>query len=117
MKYIKSVLYLLVIYITLNFIITIFDYFDIFNKTIINYLEILSIIISFFYSCFYLGKNCKQKAYIESIKISLSMIFISIISCLIFKIKIINLIIYYLIIIISSYLGSIFGINKKKSNN
>lgn len=117
MKYVKCLLFGLGIFFILNLIVTILSYFDIFSNSIISILKIITFILSFFISSLYLGLKSKKKGYLEGIKLALLFIGSSILLTLIipgldFSLKII---IYYLLIILLSALGSTIGINIKKA--
>ena len=110
--YLKKYLYLLILIIGLGIIISILNYVIPFNN---NILKLTIPPISMFISCILLGRDCKQKAYLEGIKFSLLYLLIT----TIFKISInstfsYKTIIIYLLIIISSIIGSMLGINLKK---
>ena len=62
----------------------------------------------------YLGSKVKEKGYLEGIKISGIIVLLFIIVSLILKQKLnLNSFIYYFILIVSSTIGSMIGINKK----
>ena len=94
------------------FILTIFNYFEIINNT--DVLKLIITLVSIFINSFYIGKNSKSKGYIEGLKFGIIfIIFISLFNLIFisdFKLKII---IYYILIIITSMVGSTIGINKK----
>jgi len=112
-NYLKSYIYLLCILILSTIILSIISYF---SNNELYILKILIPIISMFISSFILGKNIKNKAYLEGLKFGLIYLLLSIIINYIilhnsFSIK--N-IVYYLVIIFSSIIGSMIGINFKK---
>ena len=101
--YLKKYLYLLILILGLGIITSILNYIIPSNSSI---LKLIVPPISIFISCVLLGKDCKQKAYLEGIKFSGVYLLIT----TIFKI-IINspftyktVIIYVLIIIVVVYL-------------
>ncbi len=113
-NYLKSYAYLFVIIFSLTILLSIINYFS--NKELYIF-KILIPIIGIFISAIILGKKSKNKAYIEGTKYGLIyMLFSIIISYPIlhnsFNIK--N-IIYYLVVIFSSIIGSMLGINIKKN--
>ena len=119
MKFIKSSIFMLIIFFTLNLIITIISYFDLFNNSLINIIKIISFIIIFISTGIYLGLNSKKKAYIEGLKLSAIIIVIfSIITLIIpnldFSIK---TIISYLLLTSLIVIGSSIGINKRRLKN
>lgn len=110
--YLKSYLYLLIIILFLTIILSIINYFIPFDNTIFM---ICIPTIAMFSSCIILGKYCKQKAYIEGIKFSLVYLILMTIFKLImhseFNYKVI---IIYFLLMFSSIIGSMLGINLKK---
>lgn len=123
MKFLKNIsnsfLYILISILILTFITTIFNYFEIFSYKTINILEIIIIIISMFLGGYKLGQKSNKKGYIEGIKLGIIFsIFLVIFNYLAFdnpfKIK---YLLFYIILIASSSLGSMIGINKKNNQN
>lgn len=97
-------------------IVSTFYYFDIISSNLVKYLRPLLILLILFISSYNLGKKTDKKGYLEGIKLASSIIFIFLVISLIFfrpyfKLR---LILYYLILIITSTLGSMIGINKEK---
>ena len=117
-KYLKSLLYIFIGLLITSFIITLIEYFNIFNQNTIKHVKTSLIIISLFIGGLYIGKNSSNKGYLNGLKISIPIILVQFtINCLFLKGKInIYLIIYYIIIIASCILGSIIGINKRLKN-
>ena len=117
MKYLKSLGLFFGSFLILNILITIFNYFELFNSNIIKILKIITIIISIVISGIYLGLNSNKKGYIEGLKLGGIIIAIFLIITLILKsIEFTTFtIFYYLIILGLSILSSMIGINKKKS--
>jgi len=117
MKYLKSTLFMISLFLVLNLILTIFSYFDLFNDKVISIIKSIIILITFLVSGFYIGKNSIKKGYIEGIKLGL--IFISISTVLIILLPSIDFslstIIYYLVAIVLCTIGSTVGINMKKT--
>ena len=107
-KYGLRLLYtFLVIIISLLLINTLY-YFNIINNNLYKVLKIIPILISIFINAYILGKNTDQKGYLEGLKLSITLI-----TKQPLKLKVI---LYYLIIGITSILGSMIGINKKKDS-
>ena len=110
--YLKSYGYLFGIIIILTIILSIINYFiNIPSNTI----KIIIPILSLFVSSIILGKNVKTKAYLEGIKFSsLYLIFITILKFILkteFNYKVI---IMYIVLLITSVIGSMIGINIPK---
>lgn len=106
---------LLTIFLILLFISTLY-YFNILSSNIVNYLRPLSIFLTLFISSYNLGKKIEKNGYLEGCKLGTAAVLFFLILSLIFfhsyfKIRII---LYYFILIITSILGSMIGINKVK---
>ena len=121
MNYIKnlgiSFLWVICFFLGLTFIITFFNYFNILGDKILEIFKILIPILSIFIGGFKFGKTSKNKGWLEGLKLGLVfIIFIIIFNFLAldreFQLK--N-ILFYIILISSCMLGSMIGINKKKS--
>ena len=120
MKYLKklvfSFIYIISSLLILTFIITFLNYFNIISDKVISIFKILIPIISLFIGGFYIGKNSNSKGYLEGLKLGFIFSLILIIFNYLafdysFKLK---YLLFYLIIITSSILGSMIGINKNK---
>lgn len=120
MKYLKklgfSFIYIISSLLILTFIITFLNYFNIISDKVISIFKILIPIISLFIGGFYIGKNSNSKGYLEGLKLGFIFSLILIIFNYLafdysFKLK---YLLFYLIIITSSILGSMIGINKRK---
>ncbi len=113
-KYLKGLLYFFIPFISLLLIITIFYYFDILSNQVIKYFKFIIIILSSLISGFYVGKKSLSKGYLSGIKLSAIIVFIFlIINLIVGGFKWYHLV-YYLIIILITSLGSMLGINKKE---
>ena len=112
-NYLKSFLYFIIPFLSLLLLITILYYFDIINNNIMKYLKIIIVILSSFIGGFKIGKLSIDKGYLKGILLSIIIIFIFFIISIITKNLNINQIVYYLIIIVCTTIGSMFGIYKK----
>lgn len=114
-NYIISSKYILSIILFFSMALTILNYFNLISSNPIKILEIIIIFISFFTGGFKLGNKSLKKGYLEGIKLGIIYTIIIFILSIFFSLKITlyNLLLYS-IIILSSMLGSIFGINKIK---
>ena len=70
MNYLKSFIWSLGIFLSSIIILTIFNYFNILNGTILKVLELFIPLISIFIGSYKLGKTSNQKGYIEGLKYS-----------------------------------------------
>ena len=110
--YLKYFSILLISIIIPIFILTIFNYFEIINNT--NILKLIITLISILINSFYLGKNSKSKGYIEGLKFGIIfIIFITLFNLILVNEFSLKITIYYLLILITSMVGSTIGINKK----
>ena len=101
-----------------SLIITLLNYFNLINSNFVSILEMFLSIIGMIISGFIIGKNSKNKGFIEGLKLGLITILMFIILNLIlnntFEFK---SLIYYFILLFSSIIGSIIGINRNIKNN
>lgn len=113
-NYLKSYIYLFSSIIILTLILSTINYFFIFKTKLI---KLLIPIISILISTIILGKNVKQKAYLEGIKFTSIYILLSILLSIITKNPFtIKLIISYLSLLLSGIIGSMIGINLFKNS-
>ena len=116
MKYLKTILFELIILLSLNLIITILYYFNIINSNINNIFKIVIFLITFILTGIYIGRKSNKKYYIEGLKISLVNIVTFILLTLLFKYRFnLTQLLYYFILILIVVLGSIIGGNFKKN--
>lgn len=115
-KYLKSFLTIFIFFFVLIFLTTVLYYFNILKTPIVNYIKIIIPILSLLMGGIYIGRHSKEHGWLEGLKIGLIFLFIMFIfSYLAFgKGMHLRTCIYYLILLISSVLGSMIGINKKE---
>ena len=115
-KFFKSYLYTIIPILIITLILTIFNYFSIMNYTTLKILEYILLFISIFIGSFILGKSSKKKGILEGVKFGLIIvIFILLLNLIAFNTSFnIKTFIYYSMIMITSIIGSVLGINKKK---
>ena len=95
-------------------VITTLYYFNLINENMYKVFKIIILIINIFISGIIIGKKAKNKGYLEGIKLSLLIIPLFIITTILTKEPLkLSVIIYYLIIIFTSTLGSMIGISRK----
>ena len=122
MKYLKnlgiSFLYIISSILILTFILTVFNYFNIISDKIVSIFKIIIPIISLFIGGFYIGKKSNKSGYIQGLKLRLIFsIFIIIFNFLAFDSSFkLKYILFYIILMTTSILGSMIGINRKKEN-
>lgn len=122
MKYLKdlgfSLIYIISSILILTLFITILSYFNIMGDKVVSIFKIIIPIISLLIGGFYIGKRSIKKGFIEGLKLGLIFcIVLAIFNYLglgiSFKVK---YLLFYLILIVTSVLGSMIGINRKKSD-
>lgn len=123
MKYLKnlgiSLLYIIIPILVLTFLSTLFNYFGLFNNSIMKIVKIIIPIVSMFIGGFIIGKKQGKNGWLEGLKLGLIFLLILTLFNMFglngsFSIK---MVIYYLILTIATILGSIVGVNKFKPNN
>lgn len=113
-NYLKSYGYLIILLLALTLITSIISY--LFNISS-NITKLIIPIISMFISAIILGKNIKEKGYLEGIKYSsLFLLLISIIKLIVKSNFNYKVIIMYIALIITSIIGASIGINLKRNS-
>lgn len=115
-SYLKNIGYTFLFFLICTLFLTILNYTGILTGNTLNIFSTILLFISIFIGGILTGRKANRKGYIEGIKFgSLIMVMILLINLLIFKNKIhLISILYYLLIIFISMVGSIVGIAKKK---
>lgn len=118
-NYLIAIGYFLLVVAVFAIILTIFNYYDIVTNKLFKVIKVLIPSLALFIGGYKVGNNANKKGYIEGIKLSLIVIVILFMfSYLGFNVSFsISLILYYIILIISSMLGAMIGINKKITSN
>ena len=120
MKYLKNIIFSLgtfiLILLIFTFIITIFSYFNIMNNNITTIFKMFIPIISILTSTIYMGINSNKLGWLEGLKLGLIIcIFLFLFNILgLNKNFKINQLLFYSILIFTSIIGSMIGINRKK---
>ena len=112
-KIIKSFLYMLCFFFTSCLLITILNYYNIFNYKIINIIKIIIPIMSFSLGGFIVGKKSIKNGWLEGIKFSTFVSILLIMISLLTKNFKLEYLIYIIILITAGIFGSMIGINKK----
>ncbi len=95
-------------------IITIFAYFNIISYNVVSVLSFIFMILLFLISGFKTGKISEKKGFISGLFIGIVITFILLLLSLIFKsFPTLKSLLYFFILIISSVIGGMIGINKK----
>lgn len=102
----------------LTFLLTIFNYINIIKYNSVNIFEIIILFISIFSGSFVMGKKSSKKGWLEGIKFGLIFLVILVLfNYLGFNIEFeVKNLLYYGILLISSILGGMIGINFKSDN-
>lgn len=114
-NYLKSMLYSLLSILISTILITIFNYFNILTRLPLKIIMLLIPIVSIFIGSYKIGKISNKKGYIEGLKYGLIWIIIILTINLISKNFTLISIIYYIILLLTSTLAGVIGINKKKN--
>ena len=103
--------------IVLSFVLTTFYYFDIISNNIYNIMKMIIVIGSLFINSLLLGKNSNKYGIVEGLKLGAIFLIVIIIIKLITNSSFdIRTLIYSLIILLTSSVGAVIGINKKESS-
>lgn len=108
--YLSLLLYLLLVS-TLN-------YFNIINYKILSTFSFVFMILLFMYSGFYVAKKSERKGYVNGLIVGgVNIVLILLLSILLGENPEISVGIYFIILLLSSTIGGMFGINFKNKNS
>lgn len=114
-KYGLRLVYTLITIFILLILTTTLYYFNIINNGTYKVIKIVIVLLSMFINAFILGKDTDQKGYLEGLKLGIMIIPIFFILTLLTKQPLkLRILLYYLIIGITSIFGSMVGISRKK---
>lgn len=112
---IKNILTTFVLLVIICTILTVFNFFDFTSSSFLSAFEFILVTIIFFIGGFLTGQNSSKKGWLEGLKFSLLFIILFIfLNVFIYHSFKISVILYYLILIISTIFGSMIGIYVKK---
>ena len=114
-KILKISLSTLIFFQIFTLLVTILNYFNIFDYKIMNIIKITIPLISFCFGGFKIGKKTTKNGWLEGLKLSSFMSITLIITCIILKKFKLSYLIYILILTISCVFGSMLGIMKNKT--
>lgn len=115
MKYLKTFLFTILSMFLLHLIPITLNYFGVISNKITNVFNIIILFVVCLLSGIVIGKKANNKGYLEGVKIGGMISGLFLLTSLVLKNKITLVkIIFYLLIIAISIIGSIIGINKKK---
>ena len=114
-KYAKMIGLFLGVILLFSLLLALFNSFDLLYFKATNTIVLIGMILLLFIIGFEFGKRALKQGYLEGIKIGFCLIFLMIVTNLIFYQTgfSIERIIYYVVLILASTLGSMVGINKK----
>lgn len=110
----KSTLFTLISIFLLGLILNTLYYFDIISNNIYNIMKMIIVLGSLFINSFLLGKDSNKYGIVEGLKLgSIFLLIIIILKLIINSSFDIRTLIYSIIILLTSSVGAIIGINKK----
>ena len=112
-KYFIALGYTLGIILIFTIILSLLNYFDLLNNTVVNIIKLIIPIVATITGGFFVGKNSDRKGYQIGLKFGGIFALFCFIFTIIFSKITFNCFIYYLVILAAAMLGSILGINKK----
>ncbi len=116
--YFKGILRFYIALIIFLFITTILNYLNVISYKTLSLLSFIFMISLFLYTGFYIAKNNDKRGYINGLIIGvLNIILILLLSLLLGGNPKISIGIYLLILLLSSTIGGMFGINFKNKNS
>lgn len=111
---INSLAFFFIILLTSTLLLTLLNYFNILSPKIISILKLVIPLTAIFVSSYKLGKQSEKKGYIEGLKIGIIIITLFLIIILSLNQFSMKSLLYYLILLLTSILSSMIGINRKK---
>lgn len=115
--YLKYLGFTLIIILLGLLLISTLYYFDIISSNVVSYIRIIFIMLVMFIMSYILGKNTEKNGYLAGIKYGfMNICLFLILGLLFFRDGLqLRLILYDFILLFTSVLGSMIGINKKKN--
>lgn len=115
LNYLKSSLYTIGVMIICTIIITLLNYFNIINGTLLNIIHYIIPIISVMVGSFMLGRSSSKKGYVEGLKYAGIWSIIFLVINIFTKGLDWSSIIFFILLVFLSMLSSILGINRRKN--
>ena len=113
-KYITTLLSIMLSILIITLILTTFYYYDLISTDTYKYLKIGTLNITLLLNSIVIGKNSIKNGYLDGIKLGIMLIIFCTLVTIMNKSISIKLILYNIIILITTTFGSIIGINTKK---
>ena len=116
----KKILNCLLLFFIILFIgilgLTFINYFNIMGSKIVSIIRFILPLMAMFISSYRLGKLSDKKGYLEGLKFGGMIVFIFMVMVFLLDALSWKSILYYLILLLASVMGSMIGINRKKLN-
>lgn len=113
-KYLTTLLSIMLSILIITLILTTFYYYDLISTDTYKYLKIGTLIITLLLNSIVIGNNSIKNGYLDGIKLGIMLIIFCTLVTIMNKSISIKLILYNIIILITTTFGSIIGINTKK---
>lgn len=113
-KLLKGFLFTIISFLILTFIFTTLNYFNIINTKVMEICKIIIPLFSLALGGYIMGKGSEKNGWLEGLKIGSIITFLILIGNLILGPKLIlKDFIFYILLLMGSMLGGMFGINRK----
>ena len=116
-KILNSLMWFFIFLFIGTLVVTLINYFNIFNGNIILIIRFIIPMIGMIISGYRLGKSSDKKGYLEGIKLGSIIILIFMFLVIILDKFEVKSVFYYLILLLTSIVSSMVGINMKKLNS
>ena len=118
-NYLIHLAYAFVSILVLILIVTVFNYFNLMSSGVTSAIKFIVPVGSLFVTSLLLGKKTKKRGILEGLKFGGIFIFIILVlnNLILMNSFEVKILIYYVILLVSAMLGSMIGINLKKSDN
>lgn len=113
-KYLTTFLSIILSILIVTLLLTTFYYYDLISTDTYKFLKIGTLIITLLLNGIVIGKNSIKNGYLDGIKLGVMLILFCTLVTIVNKSISIKLILYNIIILLTTTFGSIIGINTKK---
>ena len=113
-KFSLSILSIIITIIFVTLFLTVLYYFDYISTDTYKFFKIGALVLTLVINSIILGRNSIKKGYLDGIKLGILLVLFCTFVTIVQKKITIHLILYNIIILISTTLGSMIGINTKK---
>lgn len=115
-RYFKSIIRTLFMIVFFSFFLTFLYYSDWISQNTFSFLQFFGFLFILFWNSYCLGKKSSKKGYMEGIKYGMIIIISFLIPTILYSKYQWKIIFYYSLILFTTIIGSVFGINKKKAS-